>query len=355
MRRNKKVSVNILLTISILMVFFLLCLGMSYILRIHTLVPAIFTLAVFLISLVTDGYIYGLVASMLSVLVQNFAFALPYFAFNFTVPENIISAVIMFSVSAMTCALTTKVMQSEKEKAESDKEKMRANLLRAVSHDLRSPLTTIYGSSSAIMEKYDSLSKEQILQLVSGINEDADWLMGMVENLLSITKINAGNNDVKLIKTSTVLEELVDAVLIRFKKRYPAMMVQVEIPDEFIVIPMDAVLIEQVLFNFLENGVKHAIGMTELKLSVKIKDKKAIFAVCDNGCGIDKERLKTIFTGYYEKKDMPIDNQKHSMGIGLSVCASIIKAHEGSISAQNRPEGGCCFSFSLDLGEESDE
>lgn len=355
MRRNKKVSMNLLLTMSILMVFFLLCLGMSYILRIHTLVPAIFTLAVFLISLVTDGYRYGLIASMLSVLVQNFAFALPYFAFNFTVPENIISAVIMFSVSAMTCALTTKVMQSEKEKAESDKEKMRANLLRAVSHDLRSPLTTIYGSSSAIMDKYDSLTKEQILQLVGGINEDADWLMGMVENLLSITKINASSNDVKLIKTSTVLEELIDTVLIRFKKRYPAQKVQVEIPDDFIVIPMDAVLIEQVLFNFLENGVKHATGMTELTLSVKVKDKKAIFAVCDNGCGIEKERLKTIFTGYYEKKDMPIDNQKHSMGIGLSVCASIIKAHEGHIFAENRPEGGCCFSFSLDLGEESDE
>ena len=355
MRRSKKVSVNILLTISILVVFFLLCLGMSYILRIHTLIPAIFALAVFLISLVTDGYRYGLIASMLSVLIQNFVFASPYFEFNFTIPENLISAVIMLAISAMTCGLVTKVMNSEKEKAESEKEKMRANLLRAVSHDLRSPLTTIYGSSSAIMDKYDSLSKEQVLQLVSGINEDADWLIGMVENLLSITKIHSGSSEVKLIKTATVLEELIDTVLIRFKKRYPAQKVQVEIPDDFIVIPMDAVLIEQVLFNFLENGVKHATGMTELTLSVKVRDKKAVFAVCDDGCGIDKERLKTIFTGYYEKKDMPVDNQKHSMGIGLSVCASIIKAHEGSISAQNRPEGGCCFSFSLNLGEESDE
>lgn len=355
MKRSKKVSVNLLLTISILMVFFLLCLGMSYILRIYTLIPAIFALAVFLISLITDGYSYGLIASMLSVLIQNFVFASPYFEFDFTIPENLISAVIMLAISVMTCALTTKVMQSEKEKAESDKEKMRANLLRAVSHDLRSPLTTIYGSSSAIMDKYDSLSKEQILQLIGGINEDADWLMGMVENLLSITKINANDSNVKLIKSSTVLEELIDTVLIRFKKRYPAQKVQVEIPDDFVVIPMDAVLIEQVLFNFLENGVKHANGMTELTLSVRLKDKKAVFAVCDNGCGIDKERLKTIFTGYYEKKDMPIDNQKHSMGIGLSVCASIIKAHDGAILAENRPEGGCCFSFSLDLGEESDE
>lgn len=353
MGKSKKVSVNIALTLSILMVFFLLCLGMSYVLKIHTLIPAVFTLAVFLISLVTDGYVYGLVASMLSVLIQNFAFALPYFEFNFTIPENMISAVIMLAVSGMTCALTTKVVQQEKVKAESDKEKMRANLLRAVSHDLRSPLTTIYGSSSAIIDKYDNLSKEQILQLVDGINEDAQWLMGMVENLLSITKIN--NDNVKIIKSSTVLEELIDAVLIRFKKRYPYQKINVEIPDEFIIIPMDAVLIEQVIANILENAVKHAIGMTELSLTVKVKGNKAIFEISDDGCGIEKERLKTIFTGYFEKKNTPIDNQKHSMGIGLSVCASIIKAHEGSISVENRPEGGCLFRFSLDLEEEDDE
>ena len=353
MGRSKKVSVNILLTLSILMVFFLLCLGMSYVLKIHTLIPAIFTLAVFLISLVTDGYVYGLVASMLSVLIQNFAFALPYFAFNFSIPENLISAVIMLAVSAMTCALTTKVMQQEKEKAESDKEKMRANLLRAVSHDLRTPLTTIYGSSSAIIDKYDNLSKEQVLQLVGGINEDADWLMGMVENLLSVTKIN--NDSVKIIKTPTVLEELIDAVLIRFKKRYPNQKISVKIPEDFIVIPMDAVLIEQVIVNILENAVKHAVGMTELTLGVKVKENKAVFEIADNGCGIEKERLKTIFTGYFEKKNTPIDNKKHSMGIGLSVCASIIKAHEGNISVENRPQGGCLFRFSLDLEEEENE
>jgi len=121
------------------------------------------------------------------------------------------------------------------------------------------------------------------------------------------------------------------------------------------VLPMDAVLIEQVIVNILENAVKHAIGMTELLLTVKIKDGQAVFAITDNGCGIEKERLKTIFTGYFENKNTPIDNKKHSMGIGLSVCASIIKAHDGNISVENRAEGGCCFKFSLDLEEEENE
>lgn len=352
MGRSKKISVNILLTLIILMVFFLLCLGMTNLFQIQTLVPAIFTLAVFLISLLTDGYVYGIIASMLSMLVQNFVFTYPYFAFNFTIPENMISAVIMLVISMMTCALTTKVMQQEKVRAEIDKEKMRANLLRAVSHDLRTPLTTIYGSSSAIIDKFDSLSKAQIIQLLNGINEDAEWLVGMVENLLSVTKIDG--NGVKIKKTETVLEELIDSVLIRFKKRYPNQKIDVSIPDEFIIIPMDAVLIEQVIANILENAVKHAIGMTKLCLSVHIKDNNAVFKIVDDGCGIEKERLKNIFTGYFEKKETPIDNQKHSMGIGLSVCASIIKAHEGTISVVNRPEGGCCFTFSLKLEEENE-
>ena len=195
-------------------------------------------------------------------------------------------------------------------------------------------------------------SKEQIIQLLSGINEDAEWLVGMVENLLSVTKIDSSG--VTIIKTETVLEELIDSVLIRFKKRYPNQKINVEIPDEFIIIPMDAVLIEQVIANILENAIKHAIGMTELCLSVHIKENNAIFKIADDGCGIEKERLKNIFTGYFEKKETPIDNQKHSMGIGLSVCASIIKAHEGTISAENRPEGGCCFTFSLKLEEENE-
>ena len=353
MRRTKKITVNILLTLIILMVFFLLCLGMTHVWKIQALVPAIFTLAVFLISLVTDGYLYGIIASMLSVLIQNFVFTYPYFAFNFTIPENMISAVIMLAISVMTCALVTKVMQQEKVKAEIDKEKMRANLLRAVSHDLRTPLTTIYGSSSAIIDKYDDLSKEQIVGLLSGINEDAQWLVGMVENLLSVTKID--DKKVKIIKTETVLEELIDSVLIRFKKRYPDQKVEVKIPEEFIIIPMDAVLIEQVITNILENAVQHATGMTKLCLSVHKQDNKAVFDIMDDGCGIEKERLKNIFTGYFEKKETPIDNQKHSMGIGLSVCASIIKAHEGTISATNRPEGGCCFTFSLKLEEENEQ
>ena len=351
MHGKYKYLCNIIFTLGILGIFFAISLIVENILNAYSLIPAVFTLAVFLISLFTDGFFYGIMASLLSVLALNFAFTFPYFKFNFSIPENMISAVIMLVITIMSSTLAIKVKQQEKIKAETVHEKMRANLLRAVSHDLRTPLTTIYGSSSAMIEQYDCLSKEQLLQLATGIREDSQWLIGMVENLLSVTKID--NDGVKIIMTPTVLEELIDAVLIRFKKRYPNQKINVDIPDDFISIPMDAVLIEQVIVNILENAVQHAVGMTELTLKVFVVGRNAIFEISDNGCGIEKDRLPDIFTGYFEKKDAPVDSQKSSMGIGLSVCASIIKAHNGSITAENRKGGGCCFRFSLNMEEEN--
>ncbi|MBQ7774341.1 MAG: DUF4118 domain-containing protein [Lachnospiraceae bacterium] len=352
MKRLQKVAIKIAITMGILAAFFILSLFIVEATEMYSLVPAFFTLAVFLVALVTKSYIYGIVASLISVLALNYAFTFPYFKFNFSIPENLVSAIIMLIITILSSALTIKIKQQENLQAESEKEKMRANLLRAVSHDLRTPLTTIYGSSSAIVEN-ETLSKEQVLKLARGIREDSQWLIGMVENLLSVTKIDNGN--VKLIKTPVVLEELIDSVLVRFRKRYPKQEIDVDIPEDFVMIPMDAVLIEQVLVNILENAVQHAYGMTELKLKVFVVGDKAIFEVLDDGCGIPKERMSDIFTGYFEKKDAPADHQKSSMGIGLSVCASIIKAHDGTISVENRKAGGCCFRFALDLEKEEDE
>ena len=118
---------------------------------------------------------------------------------------------------------------------------------------------------------------------------------------------------------------------------------------------MDAVLIEQVIVNILENAVLHAKGMTQLNLKVSVLGKTTLFEISDDGCGIPKDRIDSIFTGYYEKKDAPVDYQKRCMGIGLSVCASIIKAHEGEIAVRNIKSGGCCFYFSLKMDEDNEQ
>lgn len=353
MSKTKKIFTDIILTIAILVGCFFACLAIDNLMHEQALVPAIFTLGVFVISLITSGYIYGIVSCLISVLAVNFAFTFPYFEFNFTIQENLISAIIMLIITIVSSALITKVRQNEKVRVETEKEKMRANLLRAISHDLRTPLTTIYGSSQAITEDMDKLTKEQIYMLADGIREDSQWLMGMVENLLTVTRID--NSKMKLIKREVVLWELIDSVLIRFRKRYPNQQVEVDIPEDFVSIPMDAMLIEQVIVNLLENAVQHAKGMDKLELHVFTMGNNAIFEIMDNGCGIAKEKMDNIFKGFFEKKESPIDNQKNSMGIGLSVCASIIKAHDGNISVENRKSGGACFRFSLTMEEAVNE
>jgi len=189
--------------------------------RIAGVASMVFVLGVFLVSLLTDGYIWGVAASLISVLAVNFAFRSPYFAFNFTMPENIVSGVIMLFVSIMTSTLTTRAKKQEQLRIESEKEKMRANLLRAVSHDLRTPLTSIYGACSTVIENYDSLGKAQCLKLLGEACSDAQWLTRMVENLLMVTRIGSDDEHVKIAKTPIVLDELIDAVLVKFTKHAP--------------------------------------------------------------------------------------------------------------------------------------
>ena len=226
---------------------------------------------------------------------------------------------------------------------------MRANLLRAVSHDLRTPLTTIYGSSAMLLENFDRFSVADRRKLLQGIRDDAQWLVGMVENLLSVTRLD--NGELRLNKTETVLEELIDTVLVKFHKRCPTQNVAVTIPEDFLSIPMDAVLIGQVLTNLLENAVIHASGMTLLELLVTLEDRHVRFTVRDDGCGIAPDRLEDLFTGYLGSSDRQGDALRRNMGIGLSVCATIVKAHGGRITAKNRPTGGAEFTFTLDLEE----
>ncbi|MBO5484803.1 MAG: PAS domain-containing sensor histidine kinase [Lachnospiraceae bacterium] len=353
MKKFYRHIVNVYITVMLLTAFFGICLLLQKFFDIQPLIPAIFTLAVFLISKFTTGYLQGIIASFISILAVNFAFTFPYFKLQFTISEDLISAIIMLAVTITTSTMTTQIKKQEKMRAEMEMEKMRSNLLRAVSHDIRTPLTTIYGSSSTLIENYGELPFEQKLQLLNGIKEDSEWLIDMVENLLSVTKIDNVNVRLKLIPTP--LEELIDTVLVKFKKRYPDQTVEIDIPEEFISIPMDSILIGQVVLNLLENAVQHASGMTRLALKVFLQEGEAVFEICDDGCGIPKDKINNLFNGYMERKNENVDCQKHCMGIGLYVCASIVRAHNGKISAENNKMGGSCFRFSLKLEEEDCE
>ena len=347
MSKRKRHLIDGITTIAILSLSFVISLLFQNVFGVEEHITTVFVFAVFLISLITNGYIFGILSAFIGTIAVNWAFTFPYFVVDFYIPVNLISAIIMIGIAVLTSALTTKLKHHEAIKMESERERMRANLLRAISHDLRTPLTTIYASSTTLLDSADAISKEQKDKIVLGIKEDSEWLIRMFENLLSVTKIDSGN--IKIIKVPIVLEELIDSVMSKFKKRYPFQNVDLEMPQDVIIVPMDAILIEQVIINILENAVQHAKDMTKLVLRVFTTDEKAVFEVEDNGCGIAPKKLETIFTGCNVSSEDIADSHKKNAGIGLSVCSSIIKAHGGTIYAENSKTGGAIFRFELDM------
>lgn len=312
-------------------------------------VPLVFVLAILLISRFTESYFYGMFASIIAVVEVNYIFTYPYFNFNFTLSGYPLTFVAMFSVSMVVGMLTTQIKQQEKIRTEIEKEQMRANLLRAVSHDIRTPLTSIVGAVSAVVENHDKLSEEKTLSLLGDVKEEAQWLVRVVENLLLVTRIDA--DSAKVTKEPELVEEIFGEAVAKFKKRFPGAPVKIKMPEEALFVPMDAMLIEQVLCNLMENAVLHGGVVSEIVLGVRTEGEYACFFVEDDGVGIAKEVLPRILSeSIYRENSENIDG-KRNMGIGLTVCQSIILAHGGTVRAYNRKEGGAVFEFSLPIKE----
>ena len=181
------------------------------------------------------------------------------------------------------------------------------------------------------------------------MNEDAQWLIRMVENLLSITRMSGGQ--AKIEKDCEAAEEIVAVAVSKFTKRFPNIEVTVEVPDEVLMVPMDATLIRQVIMNLLENAAIHGGNVTKIRFQLSRKGSSACFAISDNGVGIPKEKLPTIFNGGLSGVSHSNFDMKKNMGIGLSVCYTIVKAHGGTMTAENLESGGACFRFYLPLEE----
>ena len=308
----------------------------------------IFVLAVLLVSRLTTGYFFGILAALFSVIGINYIFTYPYWAFNFTLSGYPLTFLTMLCVSLITCTMTTKLKQQERIRAESEKEKMRANLLRSVSHDIRTPLTSIVGVTSTLLETPNLPIAEQ-RQLLEDARDEAQWLIRVVENLLSITRI--GDARAQITKQPEVVEEILGEVVQKFRKRFPDVSIRVAAPSDLLFVPMDAILIEQVLSNLLENAVIHGETTTNILLSVHQEGKYACFSVQDNGKGIPPKELPPLFDGSMKRNETPAGDGKRNMGLGLSVCMAIVRAHSGTMEAKNMG-AGAEFSFLLPLSEE---
>lgn len=317
-------------------------------------IALIYITALVLTARFTSGYIYGIAASLVSVVGINYLFTYPYFQVNFTLTGYPVTFVFTLMISLIVSTMTSRIkeqadalVEHEKLLMDAEKEKMRANLLRSVSHDLRTPLTGIIGNSSTYIDNHTELDEAEKLELVSHIREDSNWLLNMVENLLSVTRIN--QNSMKIATSMESVEEVVAEAITRFYKRFPDADVKVQVPEEFLMIPMDAMLIEQVIINLLENAIVHSGSKLPVELTVVCGEKQVSFHVRDYGVGISPDRLETIFDGSSYRPESSTDGHK-GMGIGLSICKTIITAHSGTIIARNH-NSGCQFTFTLPVSD----
>ena len=307
----------------------------------------VFILVVSLVARFTTGYAYGVVASVLGVFCVNYMFTYPYWEFDMTIAGYPLTFAAMLMVSICISTLTSQIKKHERLRMEAEMEKLRANLLRSVSHDLRTPLTSIVGSSSVLLEN-KSLDPMQKDELLTEIHKDARWLARITENILSITKFSG--TSVHLNKEYEVIEEIVSSAIVKSRKNHPDIPVYVKKPDEILLAPMDATLIEQVLVNLLDNAVVHGKHTSAIHVHIFKESNRIHINVSDDGCGIPASLFPHLFDGYASAYKETTDDTR-SMGIGLSVCQSIVQAHSGQIHAHNNDKGGASFEFWLPAEE----
>lgn len=302
----------------------------------------VFVLFVILASCSSSDRLYGIICSIFAVLWLNIRLR---YAPCCCPADMLCTSAILIFLSLLTFRLAgqaTLTVTAKKQLAEAETEKMRANLLRAISHDLRSPLTGIIGNSLTYLEHRDSLTEAEKENLVRNIYDAASWLVNMVENLLTVTQIS--NHNLTINTREESVEEVVAEALQRAEKRHPDCIIHASVPENFLMIPMDAVLIEQVTVNLLENALLHS-GTTEpIDFIVEDHPECVSFTVRDYGNGLPKYKLEHLFedTDY---ADSPA-GVRTGMNIGLVICKTIITAHHGTITGRNH-SGGAEFIFTL--------
>ncbi len=235
--------------------------------------------------------------------------------------------------------------KQQRGKLEMERERLRGDLLRSVSHDLRTPLTGMLGAVATLMDNYDTLDDAARKEFLADVYREVEWLSALVENVLSLTRLES--QWVNLQKQPEVVEEIVAEALSRVNRRIGTHTVTVKIPDELLLVPMDATLIEQVLVNLLDNAIKHTPADTPIHIAVRRDAAEAVFEISDRGPGLAPESLPYLFDRFYARK--AVAEGRKGAGIGLSICKSIVEAHGGRISADNDTAGGAVFRFTLPL------
>lgn len=231
---------------------------------------------------------------------------------------------------------------------ETQQERLRSNLLRAVSHDLRTPLTGICGNAGVLMEKSGVLSEEKKQEIYRSVYDDAMWLVNLTENLLSITRIE--NGTLALRMEAELVEDVIYEALRHLGRNAKEHKISVELQDDLLMAQMDVRLIVQVIINIVNNALKYTPTGSEVKICAEKKGNQAHISISDNGPGIPKESKEHLFDMFYTVSTGKSDNHR-GLGLGLSLCKSIVLAHGGEITVTDHVPHGAVFSFTLPLKE----
>lgn len=243
-------------------------------------------------------------------------------------------------------------LHAEKQAAELDRqrEQLRANLLRAISHDLRTPLTSISGNASMLMGSSIALDEDKKLEMYRSIYDDSMWLFNLTENLLSITRIE--NDTMRLKMNAELIDDVFRDALSHIDRQAAEHKISVELEDDMLMADMDARLVIQVIINIVNNAVKYTPKGSEICLSAKKEGKMVCVQIADNGPGISDEAKQHLFDMFYTANAGTTSaDSRRGLGLGLSLCKSIIEAHGGTISVSDNKPHGAVFSFTLPLEE----
>ncbi len=313
---------------------------------------AVYILGVLIISIITSSWMYSFLASVISVLAFNFLFTIPRFTLRAYDPSYPVTFGIMFLVALITGSLASRMKEYARESAQAamqiEKEQLRADLLRSISHDLRTPLTSISGNASNLLSNENEFSQETRMQIYGDIYDDSMWLIKLVENLLSVTRIEDGRMDLRM--SAELMDEVIAEAMRHTDRNRDGRKIEVSSDEEFILGKMDARLIVQVVINLVDNAVKYTPEGAQIRIHTGKKDGMVVVSVSDTGPGIPDEQKSKVFDMFYTETNRAADGRR-SLGLGLGLCRSIIRAHGGEIWVSDNKPQGAVFTFTLPAEE----
>lgn len=278
--------------------------------------------------------IYGIIGILID--------GVPLDSFEYSVVMSIIGE------CAMSVEKIRNAIAKEEATAKAKNEQLRSNLLRTISHDLRTPLTSISGNADNLLSNYSKMDKNSVEQAFTDIYNDSQWLISVVENLLSVTRIEEGKMNLNF--SEEVIDDIIAEAVQHINRRKSGRTVTVDLSDELMIVNADPRLIVQVIINLLDNAIKYTPEGSKIELRTRKEKDFVRVSVTDNGLGIDNKNKERIFEMFYTV-DKKLADSRRSLGLGLSLCQSIVNAHGGKIELTDNQPCGCIFTFTLPLSE----